>query len=347
MKRLNIVGLDTPLGYKVLELWHGDITKLGCPVDLLVVSAFRSGYQPVPGTVLGALSLNLDVSVASLAAKPHYDFREVLGTWVSQPVPGCEFSRLVCTELVGRTHSLADSLQSLFATICVLEVKGLRVESLAMPVLGAGNQGLPAASVISELISRARDHVSRSPGTRRIMFVEYDEERANALSDAMDRHLKRAHVSIPKTQLIAGVRADLTRILNENDDVLSPEDRRLVGELRVVLQRDDARSFELGVLARKMAERITDSLHQESTKTDKLDAKIRALGEKGVAVWIQQYLHVLRVVGNEAAHEKAGDGRVPQFIDESDVVISLLCMKTVVEFWLERLRLVRHTTVAG
>ena len=338
MNRLNIVGLDTPLGYKTLELWHGDITKLGCSVDLLLVSAFRGGYAPIPGTVFGALAANLGVGIAELARTPELDLREALGTWVSRPVPGCEFARILCTEMLGRARSVGDALQSLFATIAVLEARDVDVETLAMPVLGAGNQGLPSGEVIAELIAHTRAHVARSSRTRRVMFVEYDASRARELSEAMDRLLKRSHVSIPKTQLIAGVRGDMLRLLTDHAHVLTDEDRRIVTELRIVLQRDDARSFELGVVSRKLAERVTDSLHGgAASKSDNLNTKINALGSRGIAMWIQQYLHVLRVIGNEAAHEKTGDSREPRFVEESDMAIALLCMKSVVEFWLTRL----------
>lgn len=336
MKRLNVVGLDTAVGYKTLELWQGDITKLGCSVDLLVVSAFRGGYQPIPGTVFGSLAANLKLEVAKLASAPELDMRSALGTWVSKPVPGCEFSRVVCTELIGRATTLDDGLQSLFATIGVLEAKGVGVTTVAMPVLGAGNQGLPSAQVIAALLAHARSHIARSLGTSRIMFVEYDAARAAELSEAMDKYLKRSHVSIPKTQLIAGVRGDILLLLTDYSHILSPEDRGVVNELRVVLQREDVRSFELGVIARKLAERVTDSLHAGPTKATKLDGKIRELGEKGIATWIQQYLHVLRVVGNESAHENTGTHREPASIQESDVAISLFCMRAVLEFWLKR-----------
>jgi O-acetyl-ADP-ribose deacetylase (regulator of RNase III) len=336
MQRLNVVGLDTAVGYKTLELWNGDITELGCEVDLLVVSAFRGGYEPIQGTVFGSLETNLGVSIADLAAAPELDLRAALGSWVSAPVADCEFARIVCTELVGRTESIGDALQSLFATIGVLEAKGISVGSIAMPVLGTGSQRLPSAEVIKALLMHARNHVARSLATKRIMFVERDARRASELSDAMNHQLKRSHVSIPRTQLISDVRGDILRLMDDDCTDLSVADQQVMSELRVVLQRDDVRSFELGVIARKLAERITDSLLAGSTNANSLDGRIRALGEKNIAMWIQQYLHVLRVVGNEAAHEKSGERREPPRIQESDVAISLLCMRAVMEFWLPR-----------
>jgi hypothetical protein len=337
MQRLNVVGLDTRAGYKTIELWHGDVTSLGCEVDLLVVSAFRDGYQPLPGTVLGALQAKLGVSVERLATKPQVDLRSALGVWVSHPVDGCEFSRIACVEMIGRASSPEDAIQSLFASVSVLEAKGISVGTVAMPLLGAGHQRLPPQEVAESLIKEVRAHVARTLATSRVMVVEINEARAHEVSESMNRLLRRAHVSIPKTQLVAGVRSDILRLIEENAVDVPLGDSDVLAELRLVLCRDDVRSFELGVIARKIAERIADSIHGGEVRADLL-TKIRKLNERGIAMWIQQYLHVLRVIGNEAAHENTSTPREPKSVDESDIAISLLCMRAVLAFWLGRLR---------
>lgn len=59
----------------------------------------------------------------------------------------------------------------------------------------------------------------------------------------------------------------------------------------------------------------------------------------GVASWIRSYLHVLRVLGNESAHEKRGEGRSPAHVEARDVAIGLFCLQRVLEFWVsERAR---------
>ena len=61
--------------------------------------------------------------------------------------------------------------------------------------------------------------------------------------------------------------------------------------------------------------------------------KIDELSNRGVAGWIRSYMHVLRMLGNESAHEKDNSGKRPAFASEDDLVISLFCLLRVWNFW--------------
>jgi hypothetical protein len=144
MERRNIIGIDARRGFRTLELYEGDVTDLGCSVDALVVSAFGGGYSPIKGTVQGSLQERLGVSLKDLQRSPEFDFRSSLGIWISSRLPDYEFARILCVELVGGSVGIDEALKNVFVGLLILEAKGIVVRSVALPILGAGNQQLDA-----------------------------------------------------------------------------------------------------------------------------------------------------------------------------------------------------------
>src|SRR5690348_1102201 len=99
MDPINQIGIDTRFGYRTFELYEGDLTRIGCQVDILVASAFKGNYEATKGTVVGALQRSLGLDVAHLASTCDFDFRDALGIWISKPIEGREFTRLLCVEM--------------------------------------------------------------------------------------------------------------------------------------------------------------------------------------------------------------------------------------------------------
>ena len=63
MELLNFVEIETESRYVPVEIYHGDITNIEYPVDLLITSAFKGGYHPTHNSVLGALFKNLSINI--------------------------------------------------------------------------------------------------------------------------------------------------------------------------------------------------------------------------------------------------------------------------------------------
>jgi hypothetical protein len=162
MERLNLVEIETPWGYRAFELYQGDITRLGHKVDVLAVSAFAGDYVPTRTSVIGALRNNCGISLQQLSLTPEFDMRQSLGCWVARPERNEWCERIVCLEMLGRHSSIGEALENLFAMLAVLEAKGLPVSSLALPVLGTGDQAIKPDLVIRELLRCALAHLKRS-----------------------------------------------------------------------------------------------------------------------------------------------------------------------------------------
>jgi hypothetical protein len=84
MERLNVVEIETHLGFRTFELYVGDITAIDPMVDVLAISSYTRSYDPVPNTVIAALEENCGISVEELSHSCEFDFRDTLGCWVAR-----------------------------------------------------------------------------------------------------------------------------------------------------------------------------------------------------------------------------------------------------------------------
>jgi hypothetical protein len=335
MKRLNILGVDTPHGFRTVELFEGDITALEFPVDILVLSAFQGDYSPTPGTILGALQTRCGISIAEHARQPALDLREALSIWVSEVLPEpAPFSRALCVELVGSAMLLEEAVDNVFAGLMLLSAKGVPTGVVVLPILGAGSQGLDPDHIAAELVRRAEAYLQRSPGTAKIVFAEIDPQKARLMSDAIDRVLGRSKVNLPHEQLSAALRQDVAQRLHHADSLFLPDCAQVRDDWLRVLQQAEVRSVELGVNARKLVELMLTRL---GVPAQPLYKRIRLLeeGDK-VAPWICAYMHVLRHLGNESAHENAvGSTREPPVIAPADLIAGLFCVRRLLDFWID------------
>jgi hypothetical protein len=86
-----------------IQFCVGDLTCAGPEhtVDVLITSAFRDCYLPVPGSVFNAL-FNKGVSVDDLANDKEVDLRGAFSCWLSReivdPPKGLQFKRILCYE---------------------------------------------------------------------------------------------------------------------------------------------------------------------------------------------------------------------------------------------------------
>jgi Domain of unknown function (DUF4145) len=331
---LNLIEVSTPWGFRAFELYHGSITRLDFKVDVLAISAFVGKYEPDPGTVVRALLDDCQISVKELARAREYDLQANLGCWVARAVPNDKFERILCVEITGSQFSLSEVIQNLFITLSILEMKGVEVRTLALPVLGAGNQKLDAALVIKELLASAIKYLNHSRGLRKIMFVAYDEERASQLNRAMNETLDRVKVVLPKGELVNNIRQGILQSLERAALLMDGDAHELLNNVRRIMTPEQSRSFEIGIAARRVVEFIVADIMPQPKKFDLL-GRIDNLKGCDIADWIRSYMHVLRIFGNESAHERQKTGRQPYSLSETDVVLCLFCLQRVLDFWVE------------
>ncbi len=345
---VNLVEVDTRWGPRAFELHHGDATSFPDPVDLLAVSVVAGDlralaqapglYAQVSHTLIGSLHERAGLDVGELSVEPAFDLKTALGWWVSKPTGHERFRRVACVEDIGFAVSVEEATENLFALVALLEAKGIEIRRMLVPVLGAGGADLDPEPVVRGLLEAARRHLPRLAHLERVCFIELNPAKVERLDEAMDRVLGRDRIAAPKGELVAVVRRELGARLDRAEALANAAQSRLIHEVRRVVDNEASRSFELGIMGRRLVELVVTDL--EPTAPSKRRAfelwrRIDRLADDGVADWIRSYMHVLRVLGNESAHERDRGERRPPAVRDADLAVCLLCMQRVLEFWLE------------
>jgi len=317
------------LGLKTIEVYHGDITQATC--DVLAISAFYDNYYPIKGTVIKALEAACDVSVKNLNANAFLDLRDHFCLWISQPQENQRFKYLVCVENKGTENAVDDMTNDVFCSIGFLEAKKIRVASMALPLIGTGSMRESVRMILPRLIENARSILRRHEHLRRVLFVEYNDEKARLIKDALLESLGNSYADFQQTDLMKSLRdsvfADVQRLYM---NILPGE--TIMEELRTLFSSTHPSTIEIGVLSRKLAEFVADRVATKERRNLDLYQKINMLSDTKMAPWLIFYLHALRVMGNEVVHIREDHNRQPKSLSEKDIAICLLCIQSTLSF---------------
>lgn len=334
MRRVNLVEIETRWGYRTVELYCGDLTKIDVAVDVLAVSSYARNYAPVPGTLIGALHSNCNISVLELSKSCEYDFRESLGCWIVRVNSGAKFKRIVCVDIVGGRLQVNELVENLFVALSILEMKGVAISNVALPVLGAGNQSLDPEEMIKVLLSTMQKHRDQFRELNQVLFVDINEDRAARLDRAINEQLGRIKLVLPRGQVFDGLRKDLGKSLDAAEALAGVQGGSLFSDLRRLVNSDQSRWFEIGMVSRRMVEFMVKTILPPKEVGRDLEKSLERLPQHGIANWITSYMHVLRIFGNESVHHRE-TGRQPASISQTDIALSLFCVQRLLDFWVE------------
>lgn len=179
-----------------VELYWGDLSYLGPKdaVDLLVVSAFPNDYIPTPTSLIGALHRN-GISLHKLSFDKEQDLREDFSCWLSRPVGVKSFKRILCIESGwrGTPPQLADDL---FRAIVPVSLT-VSTRTVAMPLIGAGDQGYSPAQMLESILSAAIGWLKRGAPIEVLKIVVYSQEAAH---EAKQRFIELRDANSPRSQ---------------------------------------------------------------------------------------------------------------------------------------------------
>lgn len=343
MTMVNLVEIDTIYGFKAVELHNADLTEMDLNVDLLIVSAFKGSYIPTRGSLIGSLLENRGISVLDLSFNPSIDLRQSMSVWMSKTLENQPYQRLACVEMLDfldTSYSVEASIKNLFSLINIGEMQDFHIHSVAMPLIGTGQQGIFTEDILKTLMPYCLKALNTIPRLQKIVFVERSKEKVRVLDRAMNDYLARKESDtqyLPDNHLSNAVREDLLSSLKKLKSSLMVDTSEVhtVNELLSKLNDFSLRFFELGILSRRLCELLVkDILERENLKSP-LYNSIDALRDKKISVWIISYLHTLRIFGNEAAHEKDNEGYFPAAVHQQDLITILFCLNRVIDFWIK------------
>ena len=307
MRNLNAVDIDTPSGIRSFELVHGDVTALGFPVDLLMISAVGSHHLPMRGTVIGALSSEMGISVDARSKDPEFAFIEPAGRlWVSRVVDPTRITRIMCVEIPYGGTEAKQIVQQAFRSLPMLEARGLPLTTICLPLLGTGLHGLNTEGVLLPILEGAQWALRVLKSVDRICFAENNLQRANEISVAMDGVLGRVKVAVAKGGAFETVRKEISAQIDRLDTSYQG-DTRVAERLRKAITLG-SRSTDLGMAGRLLREFVlTQILAPADIKKMTPFATMQELRRQLISEWIICYLQLLHAFGNEVAHHKTSE----------------------------------------
>ncbi len=179
--------LSTAYGAKRLSVVAQDVTTLTEHIDLLTTSAYEHSYTPTVRSLFGALYYSLGISAYRLAEHPYIDLRRPAGVWLSSPIEkeGCPIGRIGCIEFRYKDgkvdeERLLGSMQAYFYMLDVATASGMRLETLALPLLGTGSQRVSANLILAPLLNECISFLKRNAAVKEVLFIERDTEKAEA-----------------------------------------------------------------------------------------------------------------------------------------------------------------------
>jgi hypothetical protein len=200
MKQLDSLKVYHSSGLRCIELYHGDITQLAAaPVDCLVISAFPNDYTPSPNSLIGSLH-KCGVSIAAIAEQKAEDLREDFSCWWSNElsIPASPARRILCFEPRGEGGAV-ELLAGVFQSLTTMVLNNPSVQTIAMPLLGSGDQRGEVGELLPALLEAAVRWMEAGLPITRLLLVEASELKAQEIKGAF---------SVLKRQYSAEVEGD-------------------------------------------------------------------------------------------------------------------------------------------
>ena len=189
------IDIQTEHEKKTISVVAQDVTTLDEEIDILTTSAYRGSYDPTRGTLFEALN-NKGINVAELAYYPEIDLRKGNLVWLSDSIPcaGIPISRIGCiemdyagygTEFYLDQEKLLSSLKSYFYMLDIAALSGVKMDTVALPLIGTGSQHIEANLILIPMINECVQFLRRNHAVRRICFIERSFTKADLITQTL------------------------------------------------------------------------------------------------------------------------------------------------------------------
>lgn len=232
-----------------IQLLLGDLSAITPEheVDALAVSAFRGNYDPLPGTVIGALA-ERGLAVDRLADDKEVDLRDVSACWLSRPIerPDLHFRHLLCIEPASDDKLATEAVSDVFRSLIPYVTGEPWIRRIALPLLAAGKQGNDPLAMLGAILEAAIQWFSNGLPIDVMKIVIYDREPSAlvvAASDLFRSYVSRVNHVATKAMRSSEVRYDVFVSYSHRDgdavDAFAEQVRAINPEMRLFIDRSE------------------------------------------------------------------------------------------------------------
>jgi hypothetical protein len=342
---LTSLDLDPYASGRCIDVIAGNLFDLGLDIDLLVISAFEGYYQGLPGSLVAQLKELRSIDVGRLEKALDLRGAPLIRGWVSEELrlPPAEsshpshlqtrFRRLAVIESPREDHDNNrdwPAFNQLFCLLALLPLNGIQCQSVASPLLSAGNHGVAPERLIPALMERCRDRLRHLPDLERLVIFDRNYKAAKLLADHIDQEASRSEsyttqIIIKENDLnIEGLKKCLVNLAKRKGDINAEN----INNIYLQLQDGTINPVVLGTYLRRLIENLMRiTLQQQSAKLHRDLQSLSQLNDGDS--WIISCLHLIRVYCNWMVHDQtplAGSRALPRAVLKEDVVMVLMAL---------------------
>ncbi len=328
--------LDTKYGTRKLEIQIGDIIRSEHKKDLLIISAFTRGYDPLPKTIIGALN-DIGISIKELQKEPLIDMRESLNCWISNPISNQSFTYILCLEMerseIGG-EEFKNLISNLFTILAVLQMKkDIIIKSMMMPILGTGFQKRKVEDIVNYLLDSFKIYLDRYTELETITICDKDKEKVKAFESELAKYF-----TIQKNEIDRNRKDD---VIQKYRQIILDKIRKLpnshsknntIQELLTYLRKNNIEIEQLGLNIRKFLESIYPEVERRDNRFfSQIETFVKNYRLNDIT---KSYLYILKNFGNKGVHYGVKDKDcLPIKIDELDTQLVLISFIKILEMY--------------
>lgn len=340
--------LETPYGPRSFELYEGDLFRFPEQTDILIVSSFIGDYYPMQGTMLYYLKEVGGISLNELSKNPLFNLREEKNVWISQKLTNKFVKYVICVEMIGiewwrmtedeRLAQVSSRMDNLFLAIQILKTYDSSLKTAVMPILGSGNQRIPAEWVFNPLFKHGKNFYNQKNALEHIYIVERDIQKVEDASRKMDEVLGRKLSKLTSifldeqsAELLQEIGKQLGYLM---DTCVELRHNSIVSSLHQKIDQRSVTYHDISENARSLLEYWIG--HMSAAGEGNLKYKLINLDRsRQLPEWTLFYLHVIRTLGNSEVHISGGitPPVYPMEITLEDQRILLAVFLRFLKFW--------------
>jgi len=315
-------------GSVIIEFYAGDIFDIHS--DILLLSAYKGQFFPTPGTTWGSLFIKTGMSVVGFSNNNSQRLSDNI--LLFQTTKNSCFNKLFALELSDLNKKSSFTNAALISRyrelIHFLEnYPSETEESISLPLLGTGNQGLSLEDSVAELLKTFNQ--LKKTKLKIIRVFAKDFASIGVLNKKINEVLKRKELT-HKGLLLAAIDESQKIITNP----VSPLTFTTITNLLSLANSDHSALNIFGLVGRIFAESVCAEflqIYRIDIEPSVLSSKISALSInfRQDRPHIEPHLRLLQIYGNQVSH--AGNPDL-NHQDATSIVISIMRIADFYEF---------------